>query len=319
MHRFIKVAFCILALATIAFPANAETVEATRAKVNGNAVGIMAGSMSGTDMALANDLGLAFSDGYDLRVVAMVGLGSVRDVEDLLYFRGVDMAIVQQDVIDFMVAQNIYPALRERIRLIAPLSVDQFHVLAAKTYNSIHDLAGQKVNFGPTDGGTLMTSSVVFGKLGIEVEITNFAHDIALEKLRKGEIAAMTRASGKPVSVIEKVQPGEPFHLLAVPQEALAETYGPATLTAADYPALIPAGEEVATVAVANALIGYNWPREHQRGQAMAHFAECLFKYYDRLLDGAYHESWKEIDIARDVPGLAPHWARELAMQKVGR
>jgi hypothetical protein len=47
----------------------------------------MAGSLGGTDASLAADMGLALSDGYDLRVVPMIGQGSVKDVEDRLYLR----------------------------------------------------------------------------------------------------------------------------------------------------------------------------------------------------------------------------------------
>jgi TRAP transporter TAXI family solute receptor len=297
--------------------AGAQSDADPRAKVNRNVVGVMAGSMSGTDMTLANDLGLAFSDGYDLRVVAMVGIGSVRDVEDLLYLRGIDMAIVQQDVIDFMVQNDVYPGIHDHVRLVAPLSVDQFHVLASNDIRTIEDLAGKKVNYGPTDRGTFMTSSVVFDSLGIDIEITTFPHKIALEKLRSGKISAMMRASGKPVSIIEEVQPGEPFHLLAVPQKALAETYGKAVLTAADYPALIAPGEEVQTVAVANALVGYNWPPEHRRGKALERFVNRFFGEYDKLKDSAFHESWQNIDIALEVPGLERYWAAENALQRL--
>ena len=87
----------------------------------------------------------------------MVGLGAVKDVEDLLYLRGTDMAIVQQDVIDFMVANDVYPSIKQRIGLITTLSVDQFHVLASKEIETIDQLAGKKVNYGPSDGGTFMT------------------------------------------------------------------------------------------------------------------------------------------------------------------
>ncbi len=315
MKRLVHLLVVLPALA-FALPTetNAQTSAKIRSKVNQNVIGIMAGSMTGTDMALANDLGLAFSDGYNLRVVPMVGLGSVKDVEDLLFLRGIDMAIVQQDVIDFMAANEVYPGLREKIRLVAPLSVDQFHVMASKEIASIQDLAGKKVNFGPPDGGTFMTSSVVFDALGIEVEIATFPHKIALEKLRRGEIVAMTRASGKPVSIIEAVQPGEPFHLLAVPQEPLAGTYSATTLSSSDYPALIETGKSVPTVAVANALIGYNWPRDHQRGKAMARFAKQLVSQYDKLKVNPYHESWKVIDLSTKVPGLERHWSVEDAL-----
>jgi TRAP-type uncharacterized transport system substrate-binding protein len=277
----------------------------------------MAGSLGGTDASLAADMGLALSDGYDLRVVPMIGQGSVKDVEDLLYLRGVDMAIVQQDVIDFMANNDVFPQVRSIVRLITPLSVDQFHVLASKTIQSIYDLAGRKVNYGPTDGGTFMTSSVVFDTLNIDVDITTYPHQIALEKLRNGEISAMMRASGKPVSVIEEVTLGEPFHLLSVPASQLVGIYAPTVLTADDYPALIPPGAEVATVAVANALISYNWPKGHPRGTALAKFSERLVTQYNRLLETGYHESWEEIDISLDVPGLQRYWAVEEMLRKI--
>lgn len=295
----------------------ADTLDETREQVNQNVVGIMAGSLGGSDLSLAADMGLALSDGYDLRVVPMVGLGSVKDVEDLLFLRGVDMAIVQQDVIDFMASNDIFPNIKSAIRLLAPLNVDQFHVLASKNVQSIYDLAGQQVNYGPTDGGTFMTSSVVFDTLGIDVEITTYPHQLALEKLRNGEIAAMMRASGKPVSVMEEVKPGEPLHLLSVPSESLRGIYAPTTLSSADYPALIDPSTAVETVAVANALISYNWPKGHPRGESLRRFANALFSNYNTFLDGGYHESWAEIDLSLEVPGVPRHWSAEEALSSL--
>lgn len=294
--------------------AQAESLDETRQKVNQNVVGIMAGSLGGSDLSIAADMGLALSKGYDLRVVPMVGLGSVKDVEDLLFLRGIDMAIVQQDVIDFMATNEIFPNIKESVRLLAPLNVDQFHVLASNNVGSIYDLAGQQVNYGPTDGGTFMTSSVVFETLGIDVEVTTYPHQVALDKLRKGEIAAMMRASGKPVSVIEEVKPGEPFRLLSVPADGLEGIYAPTTLTASDYPALIDAAATVNTVSVANALISYNWPKGHPRGESLRRFANALFSEKETFLSGGYHESWSEIDLSLEVPGLPRHWAAEEAI-----
>lgn len=293
---------------------HAETLDETRQKVNQNVVGIMAGSLGGSDLSLAADMGLALSSGYDLRVVPMVGLGSVKDVEDLLFLRGIDMAIVQQDVIDFMASNEIYPNIKSAVRLLAPLNVDQFHVLASKNVGSIYDLAGQQVNYGPTDGGTFMTSSVVFDTLGIDVEVTTYPHQVALDKLRKGEIAAMMRASGKPVSVIEEVKPGEPMHLLSVPADSLRGIYAPTTLTSEDYPALIDNASTVNTVSVANALISYNWPKGHPRGDSLQRFTKALFSEYETFLEGGYHESWGDIDLSLDVPGVPRHWSAEEAL-----
>lgn len=308
---------CLALGMTWTFQANAQSLDDTREKVNKNVVGIMAGSLGGSDLSLAADMGLALSEGYDLRVVPMVGLGSVKDVEDLLFLRGIDMAIVQQDVIDFMATNEVFPHIKSAVRLMAPLNVDQFHVLASRNFQRLEDLAGQQVNYGPTDGGTFMTSSVVFDTLGIDVEITTFPHQVALDKLRKGEIAAMMRASGKPVSVIEEVKDGEPLHLLPVPSAPLAGIYSPTTLTAEDYPAVIDPAVTVETVAVANALISYNWPKGHPRGESLSRFADALFANYENFLEGGYHESWGEIDLSLEVPGVPRHWSAEEALSSL--
>lgn len=322
MSRLAKVAMGLFGVLLIGawYPlANAQTADQLRSKVNQNVVGIMAGTPGSTDMALASDLNLAFSGGYDLRIIPMVGQGSVRDVEDLMYLRGVDMAVVQQDVLDFMKQNSIYSGIDQSVRLIAPVSIDQFHVLARQDVTTIYALAGQKVNFGPNDTGTFMTSSVVFEALGVDVEVMTYPHQIALEKLRNGEIAAMMRASAKPVPLITEVRADEPLSLLAVPTEPLAGTYSATTLTSQDYPGLVDPNQPVPTVAVANTLIGYNWPREHPRGQALALFTKRFFGQYNTLLEDGYHETWQEIDVTSEVPGLERHWSAEEALRAASK
>ena len=90
--------------------------------------------------------------------------------------------------------------------------------------------------------------------------------------------------------------------------------YSPTTITAEDYPALIEPDQPVTTVAVANALLSYNWPREHPRGQSLAKFTQRLYGQYGKLLEGGYHESWHQIDLAAEIPGLQRYWAAEEAL-----
>jgi TRAP transporter TAXI family solute receptor len=316
MFRFTKAAMTVmagLAVAAATLPAQAQSVDETRSKVNQHVVGIMSGTPGSTDLALAADLSLAFSDGYDLRIIPMVSEGSVREVEDLLFLRGVDMAVVQQDVIDFMVQNQIHPNIQEQIRLVAPLSIDQFHLLARSDIRSIEDLTGQKVNYGPTETGSFMTASVVFEALNLDVEVITEAHQVALEMLRRGEIAAMVRVSSKPVSTFDGIGADEGLRLIPLLTERLAGIYAPTTLTTTDYPALIDPGQTINTVAIANALITYNWPRDHARGQAVARFAQAFIGGFDKLLSGDFHEAWQEIDISAEIPGIQHYWAVEEA------
>ena len=309
-------------LAVLSFTGSAvaqpDLVENNRAKVNEHVVGLMAGRPGSTDLDQAYDLDIAFSDGYDLRIIPMVSQGSAKEFEDLLYLRGVDMAIIQHDVVEFMDQYQIYPGIKGSVRMIAPLGTEQYHILARKDIRSIYDLAGQTVNFGRTESGTSMTSSVVFDALGIEVNVTNLNHKIALEKMRNGEIAAMARTTGVPNSLFEGVGSDEGFHFLPVPASgAVSDIYSVTSINSEHYPDLVTPGQVIETVGVATILITYNWGREHPRGQTVDLFTKRFFSGYDKLLEDGFHESWRSIDISEDIPGLSRHWSAEEALRQV--
>jgi TRAP-type uncharacterized transport system substrate-binding protein len=190
-----------------------------------------------------------------------------------------------------MEQHQIYPGIKNSVRLIAPVGMDQFHILASKDIQSIYDLAGKKVNFGRAESGTSMTASVVFDALGIDVEVVLNEHKAALELLRNGEIAAMTRATGAPSSLFEEVKADENLHFLSVPAAPeVTQSYSPVLITSDQYPDLIPAGQSIETVGVATVLISYNWPKGHPRGENLQSFANRLFADFDKLLETGFHE-----------------------------
>ena len=298
--------------------AQSDMVQNNRDKVNKHVVGLMAGRPGSTDLDQAYDLDIVFSDGYDLRIIPMVSQGSAKEFEDLLYLRGVDMAIIQHDVVEFMDTYEIYPGIKSAVRMIAPLGTEQYHLLARSDIGSIDDLAGKKVNFGRAESGTSMTSSVVFDALGISVDVTNYNHKIALERMRNGEIAAMARTTGAPNSLFEGVGADEGFRLLSVPASgAVGGTYSITGITSEHYPDLVAPGQTIDTVGVSTVLITYNWPKGHPRGQTVDLFTKRFFSGYDQLLDTGFHDSWKTIDISEDIPGLTRHWSAEEALQQI--
>ncbi|MGI9433601.1 MAG: TAXI family TRAP transporter solute-binding subunit [Geminicoccaceae bacterium] len=298
--------------------AQSETIQGMRNKVNKDIVGLMAGRPGSTDLDQAYDLDIAFSDGYDLRIIPMVSQGSAKEFEDLLYLRGVDMAIIQHDVVEFMDTYQIYPGIKGSVRLIAPLGTEQYHILARKDIQSIYDLAGKKINFGRAESGTSMTSSVVFDALGISVDVTNYNHKIALEHMRNGEIDAMARTTGAPNSLFEGVGGDEGFHFLPVPASgAVSGTYSVTGITSEHYPDLVAPGQVIDTVGVSTVLITYNWSREHPRGATVDLFTKRFFSGYDKLLETGFHDSWKTIDISEEIPGLTRHWSAEEALRQI--
>src|SRR5438477_73785 len=122
---------------------------ALRVKKNQWTVGIAGGIMSGTNMIFADELSQVLDDGDNLRILPIVTYGAAQNLEDLLYLRGVDIAVTQSDVFEYFRAQRKIPNLDQRIHYIVRLPVAEMHVLARKDIRSIEDLRGKKVNFGP--------------------------------------------------------------------------------------------------------------------------------------------------------------------------
>ena len=73
--------------------------ESFRARINENVVTIMAGSPSGTDLAIVQDLAAVLDDGDGLRVLPMVGKGPEQNIKDVMFLRGVDMGMTQANLL----------------------------------------------------------------------------------------------------------------------------------------------------------------------------------------------------------------------------
>ena len=63
-------------------PAHAADIDAQRDLVNGGVVGLVSGGVTGTYVRIAADLADALDDGYQMRVLPIIGKGSVRNIED---------------------------------------------------------------------------------------------------------------------------------------------------------------------------------------------------------------------------------------------
>lgn len=283
--------------------ARAQDAGGQRDLVNSGTVGIIAGGVTGTYIRIASDLANALDSGYEHRVLAIIGKGSIRNIEDLLLLKGIDLAIVQSDVLDFYRENTIYPGIEDKVTYVVKLYNEEVHLLARAEIGSVAALAGRKVNFGSQGSGTFMTASIVFEALGIAAEATDFPEPVALEKLRTGDIDALVFVGGKPLDLLQQISADEGLHLLAIPAADVRGAYLPARLTAADYPALVAPGAEIPTLAVGAVLAAYDWPPGHPRYRKVARFVARFFDNFETLLAPPYHPKWREVDLKAELPG----------------
>jgi uncharacterized protein/TRAP-type uncharacterized transport system substrate-binding protein len=277
-----------------------------RDQVNSGLVTIILGGLDSGDLSDATDL-VTTLKGAHLRILPVAGEGAAKDVTDLLFARGIDIAIVQTDVLASLKRQAPFPGIENFLQYISKLYDEEVHIVARREIHSLEDLASKPVNFGPLDSGTFLTSSAIFGALDLGVEITTFPQPLALDKLRRGEIAALVYTAAKPARLFQDIKPEEGFHFLSISApQALRERYGQATLSAADYPDLIEQGKPISTLSVGTVLAVYNWPAGTERYRNVAHFVDTFFGRLAELRMSRHDPKWREIDIHASVGG----WTR---------
>jgi TRAP-type uncharacterized transport system substrate-binding protein len=221
-----------------------------KGRKNNWTVGVAGGQLSGTYMTFANELAEVLDDGDNLRVIPIVTYGAASNLDDLLYLRNIDVAVTQADVFEYFRTQRKISNLEYRVNYIVRLPVSEMHVLARTDIKSIEDLRGKKVSFGPAGSASSLTGTIVFQRLGVQVEQVLYDNPTALQKLKTGELAALVRVIGKPIDFFAKIPTNSGLHFMPIPfSKAFADYYTVGELTSKEYPALIPAGESVDTIA----------------------------------------------------------------------
>jgi uncharacterized protein len=318
---------CLIAFAAAAGPrakdqSNEITVAAAqstrenfRARINENVVTIMAGSASGTDLAVVQDLADVLNDGDSLRILPIVGKGPEQNIKDVMFLRGVDMGITQANLLKhYDKTGELGANFKSQIAYIAKLFNEEMHILVRSEINDINELNGKPVNFGAEGSGTEITGRLIFAALGVNAQEVHLSDADAFEKLKSGEIAATITVTGKPAPALSNLKDTTGLKLLPVPYaKALEDAYYPGMLTHDDYPALIPAGGRVDTVSVCAVLVSFNWPSDSVRYAKIAKFVDRFFSNFDSFLAAPRHPKWREVNFAATLEGwnrspLAQAW-----------
>jgi TRAP transporter TAXI family solute receptor len=305
----------LLALVGATTSAWAQTNEALRARMNANTVSMVTGSPSGTYIQFAHDMSSVLDQAEGgLRILALLGKGSVQNVKDILHLRGIDMGIVQSDVMRFFrESGELGRDIQRRLVYITKLYNEEFHIVAGKDINQLSDLAGKRVNFAEQGSGTQFSARIIFGLLNLKVTEVNVPQNDGLDRVRSGDIAATVFVAGRPAAAIARLPKDPAYKLLAVPYTREVENdYLPATLTAADYPNLIPEGQKLETIAVGAVLASFNWDRQSDRYRRTAAVTEALFANIAKFQQPPRHPKWKEVNLAAPLPG----WTRFTAAEE---
>jgi TRAP-type uncharacterized transport system substrate-binding protein len=287
-------------------------------KINAWTIGLAAGRIEGAPLRLAAEMARVVDDGANLLVLPIVTRGPTENLNSLLYLRGVDLAIINSDALEeYRIA---FPEIRRHVTYLLNLFPSELHIFVRPEIKSLQDLAGKKVNFNTLGTAAAYSGPLIFSRLGVDVEKTFIPHQLALQQMRKGEMAAVVFITSKPVDAFLRGQWEPGFRFLPVPYDAKFEDYYlPAVLEAAEYPALIKPGERISTISVPTVLVAYNWSAGSNRYQRVARFTDYLFNRVDMLQVAGFDAQWKTINLRATVPGLTRFPAAQEWLERQAR
>jgi TRAP transporter TAXI family solute receptor len=298
---------------TVRAPTAAETGEMSKVyQINSWTLGLAGGLPTGTFIRFASEIARNLNDPSELRVLPVITQGATDNVKDLLYLKGIDIAITNADVLEHFKTTERIPNIEKRINFISEMVISEVHLVVRPEINSVQDLEGKKVSLGAKGAGQSTTGPIVFKRLGVNPDFVYIDNAIALEKMKTGEILAIVNNGAKPLSLLSSFKNDGGFKFLPIPIERFDEYYIPATLTAQDYPGFIKPGEKVETLGVQTVLAVYNWPRESDRYRRVQRFVERYFDHFEKFHAPPYHPKWKSVNLAANVPG----WTRYLVAEE---
>ncbi len=292
--------------------------EDKKRQTNDIAVTIVVSGLSCTCARFAEDIRNVVNDlrPDGLRVLPMLGVGGLQNLQDVLFLKNADMAVIDEDNLRLLKKRDssLYANIEQRVQYITKLYNSEFQVIARNEIKSFADLRGKKVNFNLKDSQTEVTADIVFNTLKLDTVRSYYDNDLAIKKVIDGEIAAMIILTGAPQAMFAKLKKEDGVHFLPFDERSLPSPnvkqvladYIPAELTHEQYPDLIPEGRSVPTFANRALLVAYAWPENSARYSRLAKFVQEFFGRIDQFREGARHPKWSEINIAANMPG----WTR---------
>ena len=285
---------------------------------NRSSVSIISGGINGTYIRYATDLANVLDDlkGNDMRVLPLIGRGGGQNVIDVLFLRGIDMGLTQQDHLSFFknLDPKLYGDIDRRIRYITKLYNSEYQLIARTDVKRFEDLRGKTVSFWKPWSATDIGSKTIFRLLDIDVKPVYLSTAKGLEQVKSGKIAGAVLLAGAPVGGFAKLKKEDGLHIVPLGPDTLTkeqhakllEVFLPTKLTHEDYPKLIDEGQVVPSFASGVVLAVYNWKEGSERYNKVARFVEKFFNNFQKLQKPPRHPKWKEVNLAATIPG----WTR---------
>lgn len=114
-----------------------------------------------------------------MQVLPIVTRGPTENINDLLYLKGVNAAIINSDSLEEYKSQ--VPPILQRIAYILSLFPSELHIFVRPEIRSLADLAGKKVNFNTQGTAAAYSGPLIFSRIGLSVDKMFIPHPVGAE------------------------------------------------------------------------------------------------------------------------------------------
>jgi TRAP transporter TAXI family solute receptor len=264
-------------------------------------LGIITGGDKGTYYQFGLNLQM-LGKPRDFAITVYPSKGSIENVYAVYQRPGVQLGIVQSDVLAFVAKVQTDPTLQRiasKTKMVFPLYNEEIHVLARAGIENFEDLADKRVAIGREGSGTYLTARLLFNVAEVTPrESVLIDTDQALAELKAGRVDAMFYVAGYPVKLFtDSVKDSDKLSLVQITNKSITEFYPRAEIPAGTY-AWQP--QTVPTVAVKAVLISFDFQRRDC--DTVGQFAKIVSDNMGWLTQNG-HPKWKSVDLNFPLKG----------------
>ena len=194
---------------------------------------LLSGLQGGTYQSLAKDI----MNNSSQKITVETSNGSVDNFNQLISDdNSINATFMQYDVL--LANELKTPSIRENLRVLLPLFLDEeIHLIAKKGsgITDLSDLRGKRVAIGTKEQGTYVTATTIKQRTGVAWFDIEMSSNDAYQALLDGTIDAYFYVGGVPVSSLSKLGADAPIQMVNIKHKALKDIYRPKKIKKGTY------------------------------------------------------------------------------------
>jgi len=193
----------------------------------------------------AATLARAMDHEQGLRILPVIGHGSLQSMQDLQSFSSLNAALISADTLAYAKMQKLLGNDDGKFTYVSAIKPLPIVLIASRSIANVTALAGKKIATGPADTASFAAGELLLGAMEVPFLRVASAQEGAIDALTQGKADAAL-VLGTPAN-LDKLGNGYHVLTLVLPTE-LESTYEKISLSSSDAPGLITGNQQIDSV-----------------------------------------------------------------------